>query len=77
MKRILIALMIVALFLCGCSKKETEEVEETEQRFVIEYKQNLSTFETITIIRDTATGKAYLAEHNGYAGGLTVLEEGE
>lgn len=72
MKRILIALVIVTLFLCGCGKKETEE---TEQRFVIEYKQRPDTFGVLAIIRDTETGKAYLFEKYGNAGGLTILEE--
>lgn len=77
MKRILIVLVIVTLFLCGCGKKETEETEETEQRFVIEYEQRLGPFGEIAITRDTETGKAYLFEKYGYAGGLTILEEGE
>ena len=77
MKRMLIVLVIVTLFLCGCGKKETEETEETQQRFVIEYKQRLGTGTDIRIIRDTETGKAYLFEHSGYAGGLTILEEGQ
>lgn len=76
MKRILIVLMIVTLFLCGCGKKETKETEETQQRFVIEYIQRLDSLRVITIIRDKETGKAYLFEQNGYAGGLTILEEG-
>lgn len=74
MKRIVIVLVIAAFLLCGCGKKETEE---TQQRFVIEYKQMLDTFREITIIRDTETGKAYMFEKYGYAGGLTILEEGE
>ena len=77
MKRMLIVLVIVTLFLCGCGKKETEETEETQQRFVIEYKQRLGIGSDISIIRDTETGKAYLFVHSGYAGGLTILEEGE
>ena len=77
MKRILIVLVIMTLFLCGCGKKETKEAEETQQRFVIEDKQRLGTWTDIRIIRDTETGKAYLFVHSGYAGGLTILEEGE
>ena len=38
MKRILIVLLLVTLLLCGCGKKETEETEETKERFVIEYR---------------------------------------
>lgn len=74
MKRILIVLVIVALFLCGCGKKETEE---TQQRFAIEYNQTFDALRSLSIIRDTETGKAYLFAHFGYAGGLTILEEGE
>lgn len=77
MKRILIVLVIVTLFLCGCGKMETKETEETQQRFAIEYKQRLGIGSDISIIRDTETGKAYLFVHSGYAGGLTILEEGE
>ena len=77
MKRILIVLVIVALFLCGCGKKETEKTEEIQQRFVIEYTQCFNSFKSLSIIRDTETGKAYLFAHFGYAGGLTILEEGE
>ena len=77
MKRILIALVIVALLLCGCGKEETEETRETQQRFVIESKQWCGGWGDISIIRDTETGKAYLFAHSGYAGGLTILEEGE
>lgn len=74
MKRILIVIVIVALFLCGCGKKEPEE---TQQRFAIEYQQIIGFGDRIIIIRDTETGKAYLFAHDGYAGGLTILEEGE
>lgn len=74
MKRVLIVLVIVTLLLCGCGKKETEE---TQQRFAIEYRQTLGSWGTINIIRDTETGKAYVFAHSGYAGGLTMLEEGE
>lgn len=74
MKRILIILVIVALILCGCGKKETEE---TQKRFTIEYRQSFSPWDTISIVRDTETGKAYLFVHSGYAGGLTRLEDGE
>ena len=74
MKRILIVLVIAALLLCGCGKKETEE---TQQRFVIEYQQMFGVWENCCIIRDTETGKAYLFAKNGYAGRLTILEEGE
>lgn len=74
MKRILIVLVIVALFLCGCGKKETDE---TQQRFAIEYNQTFDAFRSLSIIRDTETGKAYLFAHFGYAGGLTILEDGE
>ena len=74
MKRILIVLAIVALLLCGCGKKETKE---TQQRFVVEYKQTSGAWGTFSIIRDTKTGKAYLFAHSGYAGGLTILEDGE
>lgn len=77
MKRILIVLLLVTLLLCGCGKKETEETEETKERFVIEYKQTLSVVEHVSIIRDTETGKAYLFAQSGYAGGLTILDEGE
>ncbi len=74
MKRILIVLVIVTLFLCGCGKKETEE---TQQRFAIESQQSFGPWGSLSIIRDTETGKAYLFAHSGYAGGLTILEEGE
>ncbi len=75
MKRILIVLMIVALFLCGCGKKEIKEAEEKQQRFVIEYQQTFGIGNDISIIRDMETGKTYLFAHSGYAGGLTILEE--
>ena len=77
MKRILIVLVIVAFLLCGCGKKGTEETEETQQRFAIEYQQTVGALAKLSIIRDTETGKAYLFVHSGYAGGLTILEEGE
>lgn len=77
MKRMLIILAIVVLFLCGCGKKEPEDTQETQQRFVVEYRQTLSMLEIFSIIRDTETGKAYLFAKNAYAGGLTILEEGE
>ena len=74
MKRILIVLLIVALLLCGCDKKETEE---TQQRFAIEYKQTNGLDGGFIIIRDTETEKAYLFVKSGYGGGLTLLEEGK
>lgn len=74
MKRILIVLVIVILLLCGCGKKKTEE---TQQRFAIEYQQIIGPLGKLSIIRDTETGKAYLFAYSGYAGGLTILEEGE
>ena len=77
MKRILIVLLLVTLLLCGCGKKETEETEETKERFVIEYQQRFSVVGDVSIIRDTETGKAYLFARSGYAGGLTILDEGE
>lgn len=77
MKKILIVLMIVILLLCGCGKKETEEMEEKQQRFVIEYQQTFGIGNDLSIIRDMETGKTYLFAHSGYAGGLTVLEEDE
>lgn len=77
MKRILIILSLVTLLLCGCGKKETEEMEKTKERFVIEYRQPLGSMEGVRIIRDTETGKAYLFAQNGYGGGLTILEESE
>lgn len=77
MKRILIVLLLVTLLLCGCGKKETEETEETKERFVIEYRQTIDVVEHFSIIRDTETGKAYLFVKIGNAGGLTILEEGE
>ena len=77
MKRILMALVIATLFLCGCGKKEIEETEEMQQRFVIEYQQTFGIGNYLCIIRDMETGKAYLSMHNGYAGGLTILEDGE
>lgn len=77
MKRILIVLLIVTLLLCGCGKKETEETEEMQQRFAIEYQQADTGWGGFSIIRDTETGKAYLFVKSGYGGGLTLLEEGE
>lgn len=77
MKRILIVLLLVTLLLCGCGKKETEETEETKERFAIEYRQTIGVVEHFSIIRDTETGKAYLFTKHGNAGGLTILEEGE
>ena len=74
MKRILIAIVMVALLLCGCGKMKTEE---TQERFIIEYRQEFDQFGGLRIIRDTETGKAYLFAQNGYGGGLTILEEGE
>ena len=77
MKRILAVLLIVTILLSGCGKKETEETGKTEERFVIEYHQTYSPGGWLTIIRDTETGKAYLFAQSGYAGGLTILEDGE
>ena len=74
MKRILIVLVVVILLLCGCGKKE---MEETQQRFVIEYQQTFGLWGNLSIIRDTETEKAYLFVKSGYGGGLTILEEGE
>lgn len=77
MKRLLIVLVIVAFLLCGCGEKESEE---TQQRFVIEtheYRNALASWGSISIIRDTETGKEYMFVERGYSGGLTVLEEGE
>lgn len=74
MKRVLIVLLIVTFLLCSCGKKETEE---TQQRFAVEYQQSFGGLRSVSIIRDTETGKAYLFAHFGYAGGLTILEEGE
>lgn len=74
MKRILIFLVIVTILLCSCGKKETKE---TQQRFAIEYQQTFGSFGILSIIRDTETGKAYLVSREGFAGGLTILEEGE
>ena len=77
MKRILIVIVIVTLLLCGCSTKDTEE---TRQRFVIEmheYRNAFGSWGTISIIRDTATGKEYLFVQRGNSGGLTMLEKGE
>ena len=74
MKRILIALMVMLLLLCGCGKEETEEMQ---QRFVIEYQQTFNAWSNLCIIRDAETGKAYLFVKSGYGGGLTILEEGE
>lgn len=75
MKRILIVLVIVILLLCGCGKKEIEKTEETQERFVVEYKQMFGMWMNCCIIRDTETGKAYLFVKSGYGGGLTILEE--
>ena len=77
MKRILIVILLVTLLLCGCGKKETEETEETKERFVIEYRQTINGMEHFKIIRDTETGKAYLFARTGNAGGLAILDEGE
>lgn len=77
MKRILIALAVVLLLLCGCGKKGTEETEETQQRFAIEYRETFGVWGNLSIIRDAETGKAYLFVKSGYGGGLTILEEGE
>ena len=74
MKRILIALVVTLLLLCGCGKKE---MEKTEQRFSIEYQQTFGMWGNFSIIRDAETGKAYLFVKSGYGGGLTTLEEGE
>jgi len=74
MKRILIVLVIAILLLCGCGKKETEK---TQQRFAVEYHQSYGSWGSFSIIRDTETGNAYLFAREGYAGGLTILEEGE
>lgn len=74
MKRILIVLVIVTLLLCGCGTKETEE---TQERFALEYRQGLGAWGSVGIIRDMENGKAYLFARSGYAGGLTILEEGE
>ena len=77
MKRILIVFVVVTLLLCGCSTKETEE---TQRMFAIEtheYRNAFGSWGTISIIRDTETGKEYLFVQRGNSGGLTILEEGE
>lgn len=74
MKRILIVLLLMTLFLCGCDKKETKE---TKERFVIEYQQAFNSTNYVSIIRDTETGKAYLFAKSYTAGGLTILEESD
>ncbi|MBO7668574.1 MAG: xylan 1,4-beta-xylosidase [Firmicutes bacterium] len=46
-------------------------------RFVVEYSESTAVINSITVIRDTETGAAYLFVHSGYAGGLTRLVEGD
>lgn len=70
-KAIAVLFLSASLILCGCSNGKEESKDE---RFVVEYKQSES-FSSISIIRDTQTGVAYMFVHSGYAGGLTQLVE--
>lgn len=76
MKRILVALVMAALLLCGCSENKPAKTQP-QDRFIIEYQQASGSWTSFTIIRDTETGKAYLFTQSGYAGGLATLEEDE
>lgn len=84
----LVALLLLAmLLLCaGCSapaaaapEEPEAEVPETSLRFMVERQfvkdeAIIGGIQNITIITDTETGAQYLWMHEGYAGGLTVLQ---
>ena len=72
MKKIIAALLAALFLLCACGAKK-----ETGERFVVEYSETHAIANSITVIRDTETGAAYLFMHSGYAGGLTRLVEGD
>lgn len=75
MKKIIAVLLLVALFLlCACGA-EKNKIGDRGDRFVIEYSESSAGASSITVIRDTETGAAYLFVHSGYAGGLTRLVE--
>lgn len=71
MKKIIAVLLVALFLLCACGA----EKNETGTRFVIEYSESSALVNSITVIRDTETGTAYLFVHSGYAGGLTRLVE--
>lgn len=71
MKKIIAVLLAALLLLCACGA----EKNEIGDRFVIEYSERSAAVNSITVIRDTESGAAYLFVHSGYAGGLTRLVE--
>ena len=72
MKKIIAALLAALFLLCACGAEN-----KNGERFVVEYSESYAAANSITVIRDTETGAAYLFVHSGYAGGLTRLVEGD
>ncbi len=70
MKKIIAVLLVALFLLCACGAEY-----EIGERFVIEYSERSAGINSITVIRDTETGTAYLFVRSGYAGGLTRLVE--
>lgn len=71
MKKIIAVLLVALFLLCACGAKSNE----IGDRFVIEYSERSNAVNSITVIRDTESGAAYLFVRSGYAGGLTRLVE--
>ena len=74
-RAIAIALVVVAVLLCGCAKENSEDAEESGSRFEVEYYQRVGAVTHLHILRDTETGRAYLFIKSGYGGGLTLMPE--
>ena len=77
MKRIITVLLVAVMLLavccaCGGDGKENPEVGGGSERFVTECKQGI-----LSVILDTETGERYLLYRDGYAAGLTHLEDKE
>ena len=70
MKKIIVVLLVALFLLCACGARN-----KIGERFVVEYSERSAGVNSITVIRDTETGIAYLFVRSGYAGGLTRLVE--
>ena len=72
MKKILVALVILSLMLCGFGYKG----EKHPKRFEMELREVVVNGVAAFIIRDTETGVGYLFVKSGAGAGLTVWEDG-
>lgn len=70
MKKMVIAIALVSVLLCGCSNFCKEPKERIDDRFVTVQRQIESRFK---IIVDTETNVMYLMDGLGHQGGITVL----